>query len=140
MKKLVEKVKTLIEVLEEENGPFLICALFLRVEPLERWDFVVAASWLNPHEMQSYKIVATKLQEAFTESEVVQFSRIVILSPDDPVVSYLQGLETITNGGYRELRADDLSEKFKFTIKRAYLLRSQFLSLEQGLSRYFLKT
>lgn len=33
--------------------------------------------------------------------------------------------ETISNGGYKELRADDLSEKFKFTIKRAYLLRAQ---------------
>lgn len=47
---------------------------------------------------------------------------------DDPVVSYLLNLETITNGGFKELSADELSEKFKFTIKRAYLLRSQKLN------------
>lgn len=75
--------------------------------------------------MHSYKTVSSKLQESLSDSELMQLSRVVILDQHDPVVSYLQGLETITNGGVKELRADELSEKFKFTIKRAYLLRSQ---------------
>lgn len=75
--------------------------------------------------MQSYKIVSSKLQESLSDVELVLFSRVVILDKDDPVVSYLQGLETLSNGSFKELRTNDLSEKFKFTIKRAYLLRSQ---------------
>jgi hypothetical protein len=124
---MIDKLKDVIETLENENGPLLICGLFLREEPLEEWDLVIAASWLNTQEVQSYKTISSKLQEFLSDSELFQVARIVILNQDDPVVSYLQGLETITNGGFKELRADELSQKFKFTIKRAYLLRSQNL-------------
>jgi hypothetical protein len=125
MKENIDKFQPLIQALEKENAPLSFFAIFLREEALGKWDIIISASWLDPQEMESYKIVSSKLQKAFSDSELVQFSRIVILNQDDPVVSYLQGLETLSNGGYKELRADELSEKFKFTIKRAYLLRSQ---------------
>lgn len=125
MNEIIDKIKFLIKKLENEHGPLLICALFLRDSETERWDIIISTSWLNPIEMQSYKLVSSKLQELLSDSELVQFSRIVILNQDDPVVSYLQGLETISNGSYKELRADELSEKFRFTIKKAYLLRCQ---------------
>ena len=125
MKQIIDKLKSLILAIEKENAPLLICALFLREEPLEKWDIVISATWLDSQEMQSYEIISSKLQTYLSDSELVQFSRVVILDQDDPVVSYLQNLETLSNGGYKELRAEDLSEKFKFTIKRAYLLRSQ---------------
>ncbi len=125
MKKTVEKIKTAIEALEKENSPLTLCALILREVPLEKWDVIVAASWLNPKEMQSYDIVSSQIRSVLDGSELVQFSRIVILDQNDPVISYLQGLQTITNGGFVELNGSDLSEKFKFSIKKAYLLRSQ---------------
>lgn len=81
--------------------------------------------WLNPTEMQSYQYISSKLQDTLTTFELILFSRIVILAKDDPAVAYLLSLETISNGGFKELRAEELSEKFKFVIKRAYLLRSQ---------------
>lgn len=83
--------------------------------------------WLNPTEMQSYQYISSKLQDTLTTFELILFSRIVILAKDDPAVAYLLSLETISNGGFKELRAEELSEKFKFVIKRAYLLRSQKL-------------
>lgn len=125
MNEIIKKLKLAIKELENEHGPLLICALFLREEILEKWDIIISASWLDPAEMQSYKMVSKILQETLNDTELVQVSRIVILHKDDPVVAYLQALETITNGGYKELRADELSEKFKFTIKKAYLLRSR---------------
>jgi hypothetical protein len=125
MKRIIEKIKNAIDSLEKEHSSLLLCALFLREEPLEKWDIVVSASWLNSKEMQSYHIVSTKMRAILDESEVVRFSRIVILDPEDPVVSYLQNLETISNGGYKELKADELSDEFGFTIKKAYLLRSK---------------
>src|SRR5579871_6518443 len=122
MKEIIDKLKSVVQALEKENAPLLICALFLREEPLEKWDFILSAPWLNRQEMQSYNIVSSKLQDFLNDSELFELSRIVILDPDDSVISYLQNLETISNGGYKELRADELSAKFKFTIKRAYLL------------------
>jgi hypothetical protein len=99
----------------------------LRTKPLEKWDIVISASWLNPREMNSYKIVSSKLQKFLNESELMQFSRVVLLDQKDPIVSYLLNLKTIDNGGFHELEEDKLSDKFKFNIKKAYLLRSQKL-------------
>lgn len=128
MNETIEKLKSVIKSLEEKRGPLLICALFLREDSLETWDIILAASWLNSSELESYKIVSNELQNFLSDSELTQFSRIVILNQDDPVVSFLLDLETIKNGGYKELSAEVLSNKFRFVIKRAYLLRSQKLS------------
>lgn len=127
MNELIKKIKEGIIALEKENQPLLICALFLREDSLEKWDIVVAASWLDSRVMESYKIVVSTLHRFLNESERVQVSRIVLLDQDDPVVSYLQSLKTITNGGFEELKESELSEKFRFDIRRAYLLRSQKL-------------
>ena len=127
MKEIIEKLKSEITALEKEKGPLLIFALFLREDPLEKWDIIISATWLNSKEMSSYKLISSRLQEVLSESELLQFSRIVLLDPEDPVVSFLLDLQTIKNGGYKELSGEVLSDKFKFTIKRAYLLRSQKL-------------
>ncbi len=127
MNEIIEKLKSIIKNLEQKRGPLLICALFLREDSLEKWDIIIAASWLNPKEMESYKTVSNELQEFLSASELVQFSRIVLLDQDDPVVSFILDLETVKNGGYKELPAETLSDKFRFIIKRAYLLRSQRL-------------
>lgn len=124
MNEITEKIKVIINNLEQKRGPLLICALFLREDSLAKWDIIIAASWLNPKEMESYKTVSNELQEFLSPSELVQISRIVLLDQDDPVVSFLLDLETVKNGGYKELPAETLSDRFKFTIKRAYLLRS----------------
>ena len=125
MIEIINKIKKAIKSLENEKGPLLICALFLREEPLEKWDVVISASWLSPKEMQSYKIISSKLKEYLSDSEFLQYSRIELLNSTDPVDSYLQSLKTIDNGGYEELSRDELSDKFDFVIKKAYLLRSK---------------
>jgi len=125
MEQIIKKIKNAINSLESENDLLLICALFLREEPLEKWDIIISAPWLNPKELESYKKVSSKFQEFLTDSELLKFSRIVLLDQNDPVITYLLDLKSIKNGGYEELAKDELSDKFKFTIKRAYLLRSQ---------------
>ena len=127
MNETILKLKSAITSIEKKNGPLVICALFLREEPLEKWDILISAPWLNPTEMVSYQAISDSLKEFLNDSEFIDISRIVILSQDDPVVSYLLNLDTISNGGFKELHTDVLSERFKFIIKRAYLLRSQKL-------------
>lgn len=125
MKAILDKLKAVLSALEKEYGPILVFALFLRTDPLEKWDIVIAASWLNPNELSSYKIVNSKIQEMLSPSDLVQLARIVILSDHDPVVSFLQDSETVTNGHFGEVAGEVFTDKFGFTIKQAYLLRCQ---------------
>jgi hypothetical protein len=125
MKETIEKLKAVVLELEKEHGPLLIFALFLREDPIEKWDIVVSASWLSLSDLNAYRIVASKVQEALKGPELMQFSRVVILDDKDPVVAFLQEGYSIKNGHFEELSGDSFSEKFKFAIKRAYLLRCQ---------------
>lgn len=129
MKEILEKLKSVVQDLEKEHGSIQLFALFLREEPLEKWDIIVSASWLGSSEMNAYKIVASKIQKILNASELLQFSRVVILDDIDPVVSFLQDSCPLTNGGFKESPKDfsvePFSEKFGFIIKKAYLLRCQ---------------
>ena len=125
MKSLLDKLKNVVVSLEKEHGAILVFALFLRVDPLEKWDIVVSASWLNENDISSYKTITSKLQENLSPQELTQLARIVILGISDSVVSFLQNSETVTNGHFGEVSGDLFTEKFGFPIKRAYLLRCQ---------------
>lgn len=125
MKVILDKLKTVIVALEKEHGPIHVFALFLRTDPLERWDVVVAAFWLNSNDISSYKIISSKIQEMLSPAELMQLARIVILSDNDPVVSFLQDSVSVTNGHYGEVSGDLFTERFGFSIKKAYLLRCQ---------------
>jgi hypothetical protein len=129
MKEILDKLKSVVQALEKEHGPILLFALFLREDALEKWDIVVSASWLSSSEKNAYKIVVSKIQALLSPSELVQFSRVVILDDTDPVVSFLQKVCPLTNGGFKESPKDfsiePFSEKFGFTIKKAYTLRCQ---------------
>lgn len=120
---LKSKFKPIVVKLEEEHGPIMIFALFLREDPLGQWDVVVSAPWLDPNNKSSYDTVASKIQKSLNNSELVQISRIVLLETTDPVVSFLQDKLSITNGGVEEFSGEVLSERFGFTIKKAYVLR-----------------
>ena len=129
MKETLDKLKPIVEALEKEHGPILFFALFLREDSLEKWDIVVSAPWLSSSEKQAYEIVISKIQDSLNTAELVQFSRVVILDSIDPVVSFLQEVCPLTNGGFKESPKDfsiePFSEKFGFTIKKAYILRCQ---------------
>jgi hypothetical protein len=125
MKEILEKLKSIVLSLEKEHGPILIFALFLGEDSPEQWDVVVSASWLSSSELSDYKTITSKIQEVMTSSELMQFSRVVILDADDSVVSFLQESFSVTNGHIQEVSVEVLAERFKFTIKRAYLLRCQ---------------
>jgi hypothetical protein len=131
MKEILDKLKSAVQVLEKEHGPILLFALFLREDALGKWDIVVSAPWLSSSERSAYNVVVSKIQALLSASERVQFSRVVILDATDPVVSFLQEICPLTNGGFKESPKDfsvePFSEKFGFIIKKAYTLRCQKL-------------
>lgn len=127
MKEILDKLKTVVQSLESERGPMLLFVLFLREDSLEKWDVVVSASWLSSSEMVAYEITVSKIQAVLSASELLRLSRVVILDSADPVVAFLQDVCPLTNGGFKEspkdFSVDPCSEKFGFTIKKAYILR-----------------
>jgi hypothetical protein len=129
MKTILDKLKSVVQSLEKEQGHFLLFALFLREDSLEKWDVVVSATWLSSSEKKAYTMVVSKIQAALNASERIQLSRVVILDHTDPVVSFLQEVCPLTNGGFKESPKDfsvePFSEKFGFVIKKAYILRCQ---------------
>jgi hypothetical protein len=131
MKEILDKLKSIVQSLEKEHQPISLFALFLREDSLQKWDIVVSATWLSSSEKNAYKIVISKIQAVLSPSEFVQFSRVVILDNTDPVVSFLQEICPLTNGGFKESSKDfsvePLSEKFGFVIKKSYILRCQKL-------------
>lgn len=131
MKEILDKLKSVVQVLENDHGSILLFALFLREDSLERWDIVISAPWLSSSDKKAYSIVVSQIQLVLTTSELVQFSRVVILDNTDPIVSFLQEVCPLTNGGFKESPKDFSIEpfvgKFNFTIKKAYILRCQNL-------------
>lgn len=124
MNEILEKLKAALKELEKENGKIVLFALFLREEALGKWDLLVSASWLNSRSPDSYEIVAKTIQRCLHESEVVQIARVVILDTNDVAVAFLQGLYSIPNGSFVEVsNCEPLTNRFGFTIKRAYVLR-----------------
>lgn len=123
MKTIIEKLKKIIVSLEESHGPILIFALFLREDPLDKWDIVTSASWLDASNMNSYNLVSSKIQESLSSTELTKLARVVILDKDDLVVNYLQDNFSITNGNYEDIPAHELTSRFGFTITQAFLLR-----------------
>lgn len=131
MKEILDKFKSVVLSLEENYGSILLFALFLREDSLEKWDIVVSASWLNSSDKNAYTKVISKIQSILNSSELIEISRVVILDNTDPVVSFLQEVCPLTNGGFKETPKDfsvePFSEKFGFTIRKAYILRCQHL-------------
>lgn len=129
MKEILDKLKSVVDVLEKEHKSMVLFALFLREDSLDKWDIVVSASWLSSSEKNAYDIVISKIQSELDTSELAQLSRVVILDTTDPVVPFLREVCPLTNGGFKESPKDfsvePLSEKFGFTIKKAYILRCQ---------------
>lgn len=129
MKEILNKLKSVVESLEKEHQFMLLFALFLREDSLEKWDVVVSATWLSSSQEKAYEIVVSKIQSVLDTSELSKLSRVVILDSTDPVVAFLQEVCPLTNGGIKESPQDfsvePFTEKFAFTIKKAYILRCQ---------------
>ena len=124
MKKTLDKLKSILCELEKEHGQVLVFVLFLRGESPARWDLVIAAPWLDSGNAKSYHLVAKKVQNLLSSEEIIQLSRVVILDADDPVVAFLQDSYSVPNGTFKNIEnCEPFSQRFNFTIRKAYLLR-----------------
>ncbi len=124
MKDILEKLKVALKELENENGDVFLFALFLREQTFGKWDLLISAPWLDSRILSSYDKVAKRVQENLDKSEMTELARIAILNVDDQAVTFLQNLYSVPNGSFIEVaNCEPLTDRFGFTIKRAYVLR-----------------
>jgi hypothetical protein len=125
----LDKLKSVVQSLEKRHKPILLFAIFQREDSLQKWDIIISAPWLSSSDKNAYQTVVSTIQAHLSTSELIQFSRIVILDHNDPVTSFLQDICPLTNGGYKkspeDFSVEPLSDKFGFNIKKAYVLRCQ---------------
>jgi hypothetical protein len=99
----LEKIAALELSLSRSHGAFELFAVVLRESSLELWDLVVAAPWLDPGKIESFRLMTDALQAALTREEFLQFSRVVILVKGNP---FLESVLTMASceHGREELR------------------------------------
>ncbi|MCE5316315.1 MAG: hypothetical protein LLG04_03000 [Parachlamydia sp.] len=120
---ILKKFQPFVAELENEHGPFLVFALFLREQPFEIWDVAVSATWLNAGEMRSFGIVGDKIKDRFNDSELIQISRVDILDADDPTTDYFLETFPLSSDMPLEVGREPLSSRFGSDIKYGYFLR-----------------
>ena len=98
MKELLEKLKKIEKETSAEKGNYDLFALFLREESPGKWDILVAASWIKGNIEATLKYLAPKIQHSFTQNELLQISRMVIIEENNPELPGLQQDINIEHG------------------------------------------
>jgi hypothetical protein len=69
--------------LEARKGPFTFFGLFMREDSPNLWDLVVSAPWLGDADLDTLRKFINELADEFGEAELMNFSRVVTLTPRD---------------------------------------------------------
>lgn len=126
MKTVIDALLDVERALSREKGPFTLFALFLREEALEKWDLVVSAPWIEKDKRSALRLLADRLQESLSASDVLSISRIVLLDPSDA------GVELIN----RTVRVEDSTVEVKDStffgqqIRHAHIFASKRQPME----------
>ena len=126
MKTVIDALLVVERALSSEKGPFTLFALFLREEALEKWDLVVSAPWIEKDKRSALRLLADRLQESLSASDVLSISRIVLLDPSDA------GVELIN----RTVRVEDSTVEVKNStffgqqIRHAHIFASKRQPME----------
>lgn len=88
---LVCKLKSMELAIASDKGPFDLFALFSTDEGLDdKWDLVVAATWIDEDDKKALDYLSFKLLKALTTEEFLSISKIAILDVYDPRVKDIQ--------------------------------------------------
>jgi len=90
MKALLEKLQGIERTIYDEKGGFVLFALLLRRDAIDRWDLVAAAHWIDANRKAAIEYLAEKLNGSLSPEEIVRIDRIVALSVDNPAILGLQ--------------------------------------------------
>ncbi len=121
MKEIVNKLMTIEKETSIERGKYDLFALFLREDSFNKWDILVAASWIDNNKEDALKYLAKKIQNSFNQSELLLISRIVLIENSNPSLPALQQAISIEHGS-AEIKDSNF---FGMPIKHAFLITSR---------------
>ena len=121
MKEFVDHLVKVERALAEKKGAFNLFALFLREDAPDKWDLLIAASWVERNKPDTLKYIAQKLQKSLNKKELLKLSRIVIIDHGNPALDAFQRAFHVEHGS-TEIQGSNL---FGLQIKHAYLITSR---------------
>ena len=81
MEEIINRIVQIEKETSQEKGEYIFFGVLLREDSPNRWDIVVAASWLTPGIIDGYAYLGKKLNSYLNEREIILISRVVILDP-----------------------------------------------------------
>lgn len=120
MKDLLNKLRLIEQETSREKGEYDLFALFLREDSPNKWDILISASWIE-NKGDALNYLAKKIQNSFTQNELLMISRIVLIDGNNP---YLPELQQAINVEHAFAEIKD-STFFGLQIKQGFLITSQ---------------
>jgi hypothetical protein len=121
MKQFIDHLVKVERAIVEQRGAFNLFALFLREDSPDKWDLLIAASWVERNRPDTLKYIAQKLQKSLSKKELLKLSRIVIFDHGNPALEAFQKAFHVEHGR-TEIQDSNL---FGLQIKHAYLITSR---------------
>ena len=92
------KIRDVELAISTQKGEFELFGIFLRDDSAGRWDLIVSAPWLRPHDRESLEVVASGLQGALSPNELLGISRIVILEKGNTLLESILSMFDFEHG------------------------------------------
>lgn len=126
MNSVIDTLREIEQAVSRDKGPFTLFALFLREETLEKWDLVVSAPWIERDKRSALRLLADRLRDSLSASDLLSISRIVLLDPSDP------GVEAITQSVRVERSTLEVKDSVFFgqEIRHAHIFASKRQPME----------
>jgi predicted nucleic acid-binding protein len=120
MKEIIQKLMNIEQETSNEKGEYRLFALFLREDSPNKWEILVAADWIYGNKAEALRYLAQRIQKSFTQNELLQISRIVIIEEDNPTLPVLQQAFSLEHGSV-EIKDANF---FGLAIKHAFIITS----------------
>ncbi|MGA7729651.1 MAG: hypothetical protein WCD37_00115 [Chloroflexia bacterium] len=121
MKEFVDNFTRLAAKIAQEKGDLSLFALVLREDAPNRWDLLIAASWIGEDKVDMLNYVVDEIKSTLGTEALLMLSRIVLLEAQNPAVQELNTATPVENGKV-ELRDSDF---FGLPVERAYIIASK---------------
>jgi hypothetical protein len=121
MKELVDRFVALERKLSTEKGDFMLFALFMRDDAMDKWDLVVAAPWIESNRKTALRYVTNQIQAAFKPDEITHLSRVVLVDETNPALDAINRAIRVQHG-VADIQNSDF---FGLQIKHGYIITSQ---------------
>lgn len=121
MKELINKLTAIEKDTSAEKGDYDLFALFLREDSPNKWDILVAATWIDDNKEDALKYLAQKIQNSLAPGELLLISRIVIIEETNPSLPALPQAISLENGA-AEIKDANF---FGLSIKHAFVITSR---------------